>query len=470
MTDIGSRTASSDINVINNIADRDISFYRNQRDILEHKQMIPLTTIVGTKIVQGVDIVIGILFIIYLSHRLLFHLYLYKSHVEKIVNAICLDDENIKKLNKAVSNIIEVTTGQYAIYVDIFNFGIMLIASYLRILYTILTVDPYQTSRFLPGDGQDAFDIHTREMYKTTPDHFDKKFVDERGQVLPIPSRVLYPVSHYIPPSFKNMFTVVLVLYLTSFIIYTIFSIYNHRQSILLLINWNRRLQSKTATKPSYKERFYANLMKLLTNESSVSFPNHKYSSLSSENPDENEELDKVKINLPGRLMVGEENALKLSDRDNFFVHVLGENAFYGFYIHIIVRCIDYVCVLFLANEAGKTHIYCELIMLIYLFLLLIIIIVYILCDMYFLGARSLLIPYAYFIFIPLGLIIELPTIHSNRVYVDVMCGIILFVVVVIALPLHFWKTSLEFIKRHMNEVSPHNRNRYQIIRKTKRT
>lgn len=466
MTDIGSRTAGSDINVINNIAGRDISFYRNQRVILENRQVIPLTTIIGTKMVQGVDIVIGILFILYLSHRLLFHLHLYKSHVNRILSAIRVEEENVKTLNKAVANIIEVTIGRFAIYMDMIIFGIVFTSSYLRIVYTIQTVDPYQASRFLPGDGQEAYDIHTRGMYQTTPDHVDNR----TGDVLPIPEHSLYPVSNYIPSNFKSIFMVILVLYLISFIIYTIYSIYNHRKSILLLINWDRKLKNKNNTKLRYKDKFYLNLIKLLSNESSVSFTNHPYSSLSTENPDENEEQDTIKSNFPGRLLVGEEDVLKLSNRDSFFVHILGENAFYGLYIHIIVRCVDYACVLILANEAGKTSMYSELIMLIYLFLLFIIIIVYILCDIYFLGARSLLIPYAYFIFIPLGLVIELPTIHSNRVYVDVMCGIILFVVVVIALPLHFWKTSLEFIKRHMNEISPQNRNRYQIIRKTKET
>ena len=464
MTDIGSRTVSSDSNVLNNIAERDISFYRKQRIILESRQMIPLTTLMGTKLVQGVDIVIGILFIIYLLHRLLFHLHLYKAHVKRILNAICIDDEHIENLNKAIANIIEVNMGQYSIYMDMFIFTIILISSYVRILYTILKVDPYQTSRFLPGDGQDAYDIHTREMYNTTPIYTNAKTIDKLGRVLTIPTNPLYPVSHYIPSDFKTIFTLILALYLTSLIIYTIFSLYNHRQSILRLINWNRKLKDKDTKKPNNKDRMYTKILRLLTNEASVS-----YSPLSTENPDEHGQIT-VKESFPGRLLVGKENVLQLSNMDSFFVHILGENAFYGLYIHIILRCIDYVCVIILANEAGKTTLYPELIINIYLFVLLIIIIIYILCDIYFLGARSLVIPYAYFITIPIGLIIELPTIHSNRVYVDVMCGIILFVIVIIALPLHFWKTSLEFVKRCMNEALPQNHNKYQIIKKTKTT
>ena len=102
---------------------------------------------------------------------------------------------------------------------------------------------------------------------------------------------------------------------------------------------------------------------------------------------------------------------------------------------------------------AGNNTLHAEVVLSSELSILLLSVIIYYFVDGFTMGAQSIIVPYLYFICIPLGIIIELSAFHANRVYVDVLASIVLFVTVMICLPIHFWKNTSEFMKRRINEL-----------------
>lgn len=146
--------------------------------------------------------------------------------------------------------------------------------------------------------------------------------------------------------------------------------------------------------------------------------------------------------------MLGED-VTKLSKRDGIIALMLGENVFYGFGTLILIKIIDIIGSLTSGYAAGTNYLHAEFIIVVVLSIILCLLVMYTFIDIFLMGARDLIYPYLIFLIIPIGIIIELTPNHINRIYIDVMCGFIIALEIFVSLPLHYWKTTSEFIRRY---------------------
>lgn len=444
MIDTGSKSAAIHKDVVRLISTRDLHFYQNQRAILEGAHMFPLSTVIGTKIVQGVDLLVCFLFIISFIHRFLYKALTYKKRYSKFVNHFNVEEDRKAKLQKFFSNMVENTIEPLSVYADLIIHIIIMLITLLRIIHTHRFFEPEQTNLFKSTNDYMAYKHYTRPMYTIIPDHITYTSVDEKGKIIEHPVTHLQPAPHYLPKNFMGVYIACLIMTTMILILYLTISVYRHRSGVRELVQWKR--QPKLEKKKDANKR--AQIVRILSQLAGLpEIP--RYEKLKTEE----EVKDTVPTLPPGRILVDGENYAKLCDTDSFFIHVIGENAYYGCLMMVILRFLDFICVLVTGYMAGKTTLHTEVVIVSEISIILLLLIMYCFVDVWRMGARSIIVPYFYFIFIPVGIIVELPVFHVNRLYVDIMCGGLFFMTLMVALPIHFWKNTSEFMKRWLNEI-----------------
>lgn len=431
--------------VLREISSRDLTFYQNQRAILEGKPMIPLTTTIGTKPVLLVEMLICLLFIISFIHRLVFKSITHEKRFHKFTQHFNVPDRKKKKLKLIFSNMIESAIGAVSCYTDLTIYIIIMLVTLCHVIYVYAIVEPDQSHKFNCTNDAEAYKHHTRPMQSLIPDHINNISVNEHGQITVHDNKNEHPDTYYIPKHFMSVYTTCAVMFGMALQFYIFCSINHHRLAIKELAGWTKDSKSGADVEPKLQRQIVSLLGHLLCSSKRYEFL---------ENDDDSDEDDDKEIpkTSQGRILIEGEDYTKLLNRDSIFVYIVGENAYYGCVIMVLLRFADFIGVLVTGHMAGKTTFYPEVMLTTQLCLLLWILIAYCYFDVSKMGARGIVMPYVYFISIALGMLVEMSIFHVNRIYTDILAILILIVTILIALPIHFWKNSSEFMKRHANE------------------
>lgn len=436
------------------ISSRDLKFYLNQRATLEGRLLIPLTTAIGTKAVQLVDLAVCILFIITFLHRLIFKTTSYKRRFHKFTQHFFVPENKKEKLEHIFSNMIESTISPSSLRTDLTIYIIIMLVTLCRILYVHIIVEPEQSQKFNCTNDAKAFEHHTRPMYAIVPNYMTNITVNEQGQIEfhYIPNSHPHPDSYYVPKHFIPVYMACALMFAIILLSYIFCSVYHHRLGIRDLVLGNKDSKTVMSNKPEVEKQITSLLGQLVCLSTST-----QYEMVKTE--DDGDTPQKPL----GRILIEGEDYTKLLNRDSIFVYVIGENAYYGCIIMVLVRFADFIGVLVTGYMAGTKSLQAEIILTAELGVVLIIVVVYCFFDVMRMGARAIVVPYVYFVCIPLGMIFELSAFHVNRLCTDILAIVILIVTIMIALPIHFWKNTSEFMKRHVNEMPKNTTKQWEI-------
>jgi hypothetical protein len=150
-----------------------------------------------------------------------------------------------------------------------------------------------------------------------------------------------------------------------------------------------------------------------------------------------------------------------ITKSSSFAVQTIWENAFYGFSIMLSMYIIDAILVLTSSLYVGRNDIFIEFFLLLFMLAMFMVIIVYTIVDVIWLITRTLLFPYLITVLSILGIFIELSPHHPNRQYIDIVGGFLILYIILIALPIHFWRSTTELVKRNKLEENIINGDTY---------
>ena len=160
------------------------------------------------------------------------------------------------------------------------------------------------------------------------------------------------------------------------------------------------------------------------------------------------------KHNSNDKLILNGQNLKYIDETSSIFVIIFGENVFYSLGMILCLHLLDMILILASSLYLSDKNAYAEFFLLIYSLMVFLISILYTVFDVALLNARTLVFPYLLILLTIIGIVFELSPYHPNRIYIDIVCGCIVFYILLIALPVHFWRTSIEFVKRKKLEQS----------------
>lgn len=441
------------------ILDRDRNFYWKQGAIVNGTRLIAMSSIICTKPFEVVEMILFVLLAITYLYRIIYIVHGYKSKL----NAILLNFNNhySKEQSDALTRnfiwMIEGAMSPLSIYMDLLMLVLYLLSKLIHVIYTESVINTQKnpnlqltessTNVANKDDAFYKFQFNTKRLNAASKSYNPSLMLDNKETI---------QVDMYRPNGFITIFSICLTLHLIIFAFFIFVVICKRRKDILNLIKWggNQSKHKKETFKNTKRNRIVNKVKRkvneLLENDSQAKFKELIDLELFDDKEDEAEYDSDNGKKKGGKLlnMLGED-VTKLSKRDGIIALMLGENVFYGFGTLILIKIIDIIGSLTSGYAAGTNYLHAEFIIVVVLSIILCLLVMYTFIDIFLMGARDLIYPYLIFLIIPIGIIIELTPNHINRIYIDVMCGFIIALEIFVSLPLHYWKTTSEFIRRY---------------------